>query len=152
VNQVVSIGPPARAILDHLKAEELVKALSNCTAEVRQFAARTLGSIHDEAALPALVTHLSDDVEVRREAAEPLVRVGNAGVQAVLEAVMHSAPDERHNLAVLHVLEGAPMELWQVLKPVVHALRGPESALAGPIAAAKALRQLEHPSQLTTVS
>ena len=78
---------------------------------------------------------------------EPL-GLGEAGVRAVLEAVMHSAPDERHNLAVLHVLEGAPMELWQVLKPVVHALRGPESALAGPIAAAKALRQLDHPSQI----
>ena len=132
---------------------ELIGALSHRQADTRQFAARALGLIADPAALPALVSCLSDDIwEVRWEAEEALVRFREAGVQAVLEALLHATPDGRFRAAVLHVLERAPLDLWQTLKPVVHALRGNESELSGPIAASKALHKLKHNAELTTIS
>jgi nucleotide-binding universal stress UspA family protein len=132
---------------------DLVDALSSDSVEVRQFAARTLGAIGTgKAALHALVQRLSDEVwEVRWEAEEALAHFGEAGVEAVLEALMHAPPDARFDLAVLHVLDRAPMEHWDTLKPVVHALRTRDSSLSAPIAAAKALRKLQHKPERATV-
>jgi nucleotide-binding universal stress UspA family protein len=132
---------------------ELVNALSDDTAEVRQYAARTLGAIATgQLAVEALVSRLSDEVwEVRWDAEEALVQFGEAGVQAVLESLVHAAPDARRHQAVLHVLEKAPMGLWEMLKPVLQALRSRDGALSTPITAAKALQRLRQ-SALTTVS
>lgn len=127
---------------------ELLKALSSHSSDVRHFAARALGKIGDESALDALVKCLEDDsFEVRWEAEEALVQFGGPGVKAVLEAIVHAVPDERVNRAMLHVLDRAPMELWAVLKPVVQAMRSPESSLAGPLAAAKVLSQFRQHAQ-----
>ena len=136
-------GRGARAV------PELIAALSSPAAETRQFAARTLGLIGDPAAADALAERLSDDVwEVRWEAEEAMVRLKQAGVIAALTDLTHTVPDARHSLAALHVLEGAPLELWEVLKPVTHALRGRERELTAPIAAAKALRKIQQPHQV----
>ena len=133
---------------------ELVEALSSHrSSETRQYAARALGLIASPAALPALVTSLSDDTwEVRWEAEEALARFGKPGVEAVMEALLHVPPDARFRLAVLHVLERAPMDLWETLKPVVHALRGRESELSAPLEASKAMRKLKRDPDLTPVS
>ncbi|HLG68936.1 MAG TPA: HEAT repeat domain-containing protein, partial [Chloroflexota bacterium] len=123
---------------------DLVAALTSDIAEVRQYAARTLGAIATgEPALDALVRRLSDEVwEVRWDAEEAIVRFGSAGIEAVLEELTHAAPDARFNQAVLHVLERAPMDMWETLKPVVQTLRSGDSALSAPIAAAKAIQTL----------
>ena len=124
---------------------QLITSLSSPIAELRQHAARTLGAVADPMAVPALVERLSDNVwEVRWEAEEALVQFRDEGVRAVLESVVHAVPDRRRNLSVLHVLERAPMHLWETLKPVIHALQSHESDMAAPLAAAKAVRNMAH--------
>ncbi len=135
VDALVSRGPAA--------VPALMAAIRAPKAETRLHAAKALGMIRDERAIPELVAHLHDHAwEVRWEAGESLIRFGEAGTKAVLEDAIHAPADASHNLAIAHVLGGAPLHSIHAVQPVLRALRSHEHAITVPIAASKALTEI----------
>jgi hypothetical protein len=125
---------------------DLVEAAHSSDVETRQFAVRTLGAIKDERALPVLVQRLKDgNPEVRWEAAEAVIPLGEAGVREVLRLAIHERSDQWLYSAVLHVLRSAPVRLRHIVKPVIQAARSLERAVTMPIAAERAVEALDRP-------
>ncbi|MBV8084618.1 MAG: universal stress protein [Chloroflexi bacterium] len=121
----------------------LVEALRTGKTETKVFAARALGRIKDEQALPLLVEELANPVwEIRWEAEEAIARYGQPGIEATLRLAQTAALDSRLNISLLHVFERTPIRYYETLKPVIEALHSPVYELAVPVAAAKALQEL----------
>jgi hypothetical protein len=119
----------------------LTKALKDDNEIVRWEAAKALGEIADSSAAEALVQTLNDkSFDVRWVAADSLVAMGEAGVPALLEALVRGpASIVLHRKAhhILHSLSSEPM--LKEVKDVLKALEHPEPAVHVPVAAYKAL-------------
>jgi hypothetical protein len=135
VETLITRGPEA--------VPELLEATTAPKPAVRRHAAKALGKIRDERTVQPLVELLRDRAwDVSWEAGESLIRFGDEGMKAVLEDVVKAPADQRYNLAVAHVLEGAPLHLIHYMQPVLHALHSPEHSVTVPIAASKALQEI----------
>jgi len=80
----------------------LISALSNEVADLRKYAARTLGGIADARALPPLIDTLKDNApDVRKEAADALGKMGNAtAVESLINALEDTDAFVREKVAV----------------------------------------------------
>ncbi len=120
---------------------ELIKALKDENEIIRWEAAKALGKIADPSAAEALVQTLTDEsFDVRWVAADSLVALGDAGVPALLEALVRGpASVVLHRKAhhILHSLSSEPM--LKEVKDVLKALEQREPAVHVPVAAYKAL-------------
>ena len=136
---LVKLGNPA--------VEALSAALNDKSYRVRHEAARALGEIGNPAALPALINALEDEEgEVRWQAGESLSQFHTAGAIAVLKALITRAGSSWFRTGAHHVLQNLFYRiagLQGALKPVLLALGESQPALTVPVAASKALKELE---------
>ncbi len=136
---LVKLGSPA--------VEALVATLNNKHYWIRHEAARALGEIGDPAALPALIDALEDEEgEVRWQAGEALSRFRQDGAIAILNSLIARADSSWFRTGAHHVLQNIFYRiagLQETLKPVLLALGEPQPALTVPVAASKALKELE---------
>jgi len=72
---------------DARAVQPLIGQMSDNIDEVRAACARSLGQLGDPAAVAVLAEHLSDVVSVRGPAADALLRMGDAGLAVLLEAL-----------------------------------------------------------------
>jgi hypothetical protein len=134
---LVALGPKA--------VDRLVGLLSDPAAHVRWEAAKSLRSIADPRAAPALVRVLEDDDDgdVRWLAAEALVMMGRDALGPLLTALEmrpYSATLQDGARHVLHRLSRT--KAFRFVMPVLTAFRQFEPELALPLAARGALGQL----------
>ncbi len=136
---LVKLGSPA--------VEALGAALNDKHYWIRHEAARALGEIGDPAALPALINALEDEEgEVRWQVGESLSSFHTAGAIAVLQALIKRAGSSWFRTGAHHVLQNIFYRnagLQESLKPVILALGESQPALTVPVAASKALNELE---------
>lgn len=123
----------------------LLPLLSNKQTYVCWEAAKTLSEIGDPRAMPALVQALEhDDPGIRWMAAEGLIRVEQAGLPLLLEALVEHGGSIRlregadHILKILAKNENLPAQAEQVLQ----ALHGTASATETPRAAKMTLETM----------
>jgi HEAT repeat protein len=131
---LVRIGQPA--------VRPLLEALASTHENVRLEAAQALGEIADPAAATGLIETLDDErFAVRWVAAEALVALGQAGVVALLNALLAASWDNvwlregAHH--VLRAQLGA--SFGHHLAPVIAALEGVEPSVTVPTAAYHAI-------------
>ncbi len=124
----------------------LVRVLRTGTEMARWEAARALKEIRDPASAEPLARAMEDErFEVRWAAAEAEMCLGRAGLQAVLEALVHRSGSVLLRDAAYHALHGLhDATLQEVLAPVLAALKGVEPAVEVPGAALSALERLAH--------
>ena len=136
----------ALVALGSASVEPLIRALKDSDDQVRWEAAKALSAIRDPAAAPALVTTLDDELfGVRWIAAEGLAALGRDGLRALLPALMHHADSAVLRHGAHHVLRSlSPFAIRRSLvQPIVSALEGPDASLAVPLAAHRAMLELE---------
>lgn len=123
----------------------VVQALRRGSRQARWEAARVLEAIADPAAADALVRALEDDeFDVRWAAADALVALGRHGVIPALRTLMHRSDSEWVREVVEHVLhEQVDSEYGRVLEPVLESLKNLGAEQTSPVAAHKALLELE---------
>lgn len=115
----------------HSRTEWLIPFLNDPAPEVRQCAALGLAAKPDEGAIQPLVKALSDeDSMVGGLAVNALVKVGNAAVPALIEAVKHR-PDEATapQSARIHALRALAEIRDHRAIPVMMQVMGEDSAL-----------------------
>ncbi len=136
---LVKLGNPA--------VEALIATLNNKHYWTRHEAAHALGEIGDPAALPALINALEDEEgEVRWQAGEALSHFQQDGAIAVLHSLITRADSSWFRTGAHHVLQNLfyrISSLQETLKPVLLALGESQPALTIPVAASKALKELE---------
>jgi HEAT repeat protein len=130
----------------------LMQALDSSDEIVRWEATKALGELADPAAAPALIAALDDQrFAVRWLAAEGLIALKEAGVVALLEALMAASWDNVWlREGAHHVLRSqlrAPF--GHLLAPVVSALEGPEASVTAPTKAHHAVEALRQDQQQT---
>ena len=125
--------------------EPLIAALKASDDQVRWEAAKALSAIGDPAAAPALVTALDDELfGVRGIAAEGLTALQRDGLRAMLPALMHHADSAVLRHGAHHVLRSLSNRKWRSLvQPIVTALEGVDASLAVPLAAHRAMAELD---------
>jgi HEAT repeat protein len=124
---------------------ELRGALTHADPWVRAHAIEGLAGIDDDAARAALAEALHDDsFGVHWEAGRFLAAAGQAGVVAVLRALLHGTPSTSFLHGAAYVLHHAavPAAVRATLAPVLDTLRRPVAALEAPLAAFAALEGL----------
>jgi SpoIIAA-like/HEAT repeats len=130
----------------------LLQALATSTEYGRGRAARTLGEIGDPAAAPALVRAMEDEkFDVRWLAARAVVALRQAGLMALLQALIERSHSAFLRESAHHVLHDEAHEKWsKQLAPVLRALEGPDPEDAVPVCAEKALRALFGPADTSS--
>ena len=134
---LVDIGSPAVA--------HLARALAHRETQVRWEAAKTLVEIADPASASSLVPVLEDeDAGVRWLAAEGLIALKADALAPLLSALVRRSDstwlrEGAHH--VLHDLKSGP--LVELIAPVFLTLNHPAPEVETPVAAAKALAELE---------
>lgn len=121
--QLVEIGQPA--------VSSLLPLLSDKQTYVRWEAAKALSEIGDPGAAPTLVKALEDnDPGIRWMAAEGLIRVEQAGLPSLFEALMEHGESSRLREGAGHVLKilAKNEKLPPQAEPVLQALQGAGSA------------------------
>lgn len=134
---LVTMG--ARAI------EPLWKAMAQADDLLRWEIVRTLAEIQDPRVADRLVQILIDDPDpgVRWLAAEGLIRLGEASLGPLLEALVRHSDSAWLRQGAHHVLKAlATGSREPLLRPVLQALESLEPALQAPIAAQQALGSL----------
>jgi HEAT repeat protein len=123
----------------------LIGALKDADDQVRWEAAKALSDIRDPTAAPALVTALEDDLfGVRWLAAEGLTTLEDDGLRVLLPALIHNADSAVLRHGAHHVLRALSNRRWRALvMPVVTALESANASLAVPLAAYRAMAELE---------
>jgi len=93
----------------------------------------------------ALVTALDDEMfGVSWIAAEGLAAMGDDGLRALLPALMHHAGSVGLRHGAHHVLRSLSSGQWRsIVQPVLEALEGVGASLAVPLAAHRAMAELE---------
>lgn len=136
----------ALVALGSASVEPLIRALTDPEDQLRWEAAKALSAIRDAASAPALVTALEDDLfGVRWLAAEGLTSLERDGLKALLPALIHRADCIALRHGALHILHALSKRGWRtVATPVVVALESAEASLAVPLAAHRAMLELEH--------
>ena len=101
--------------------------------------------IADPAAADALVRALEDEeFDVRWGAADALIALGRSGVISALRVLMHRSDSEWVREVVEHIVrQHHDTEYGRVLEPVLESLRSLGAEQIAPVAAHKALLQLE---------
>ncbi|MGA2220785.1 MAG: STAS/SEC14 domain-containing protein [Verrucomicrobiia bacterium] len=132
----------------------LLQALATSTEYGRGRAARTLGEIGDPAAAPALVKALEDDkFDVRWLAARAVMTLGQAGLAALLQALIERPHSTLLRESAHHVLHDEAHEKWsRQLAPVMQTLEGPDPEAALPMAATNALKAIRSRPTRPTMS
>ena len=134
--------------LRELAVFPLIDALEYPDWHVRWEAAKALHDIADARAAPALVRALRDRrFGVRWLASDALIALREAGLPALLEALIHNGDSIFLRNGAHHVLSDlsrghVSREIAEILKPVVKALEGVESSMVVPLAARGALDEL----------
>jgi HEAT repeat protein len=113
---LVAVGEPA--------VPALSRAVKNQSRIGRWEAAKTLGSIHSPAAVPALVSALEDPAfGVRWSAADGLIRMGRDGIRAVVKALVEKPAAPWIRDGAHHVLRSvADHALRDLVVPLVRAI------------------------------
>jgi HEAT repeat protein len=126
----------------------LIDALDDPDWHVRWEAARALRDIADPRAAAALVRSLRDRrFGVRWLASDALIALKEAGLPALLTALMHQGDSILLRNGAHHVLRDlsrghVSRDVAETLKPVVEALESLEPSIAVPMAARRALDAL----------
>jgi HEAT repeat protein len=130
--------------IGHEAVPHLVQALGSRKEWVRWEAAKALGQIGDPSATEALIRALVDSqFDVRWLAAEGLIVIGRPSLVPLLKALIENPKSLELREGVHHVLHDMYRgELDSILKPVMAALEGPEPSTELPVAATKALAEL----------
>lgn len=124
----------------------LLSALENEQSHVRWEAAKTLQGIGDTSAAEKLVAVLGDEeMDVRWVAAEALAAIGADSLAPVLDGLSRSRDSEGVYKAAHHVLTelSKDNELADAIKPVLAAFKSSEPQVSVPVAALKAMQQLQ---------
>lgn len=122
----------------------LIEALNDKNETLRWEAAKALGEIRDPSAANALVETLTDkSFDVRWVAAESLISIGEAGIPALLEALVHKPASvmfykQAHH--ILHALSRDPMPIE--VRKILQALEKPAAKIHVPVTAYAALEFL----------
>jgi hypothetical protein len=135
-----------RALVEigHDAVPYLIQALKSKKEWVRWEATKALGQIGDSSAAEALVRALEDrQFDVRWLAAEGLIVIGKPALIPLLKALIENPKSLELREGVHHVLHDMYRgELDSILKPVMAALEGPEPSMELPVAATKALDEI----------
>jgi HEAT repeat protein len=126
----------------------LTEALSSKKYWVRWEAAKALGQIGSPNAVQALIRALEDDEsDVRWLAAEGLITIGQEALGPLLTALIEHADSLLLREGAHHVFyDTHRTDLHEILRPVMRELEGPEPSVEVPLAAKKALTELERVS------
>lgn len=142
-HSLIRIGGPA--------VKALVEAFeNNRDSRLHWEAAKALSQIGSPEATQSFIRALQDDnFGVRWLAAEGLITIGRPAVKPLLKALESQADSVRLREGAHHVLHDMVHQLYvdkqmrQHLRPVLDALNGVEPAMGVPVAAQKALQQIE---------
>jgi len=124
----------------------LLNVLDASQQHTRWEAAKALVEIRDPAAANRLVVALADrDADVRWVVGEALIALRASAVKPLLNALTRSEPPEGLYKAAHHVLHDLAKHgtLADSLKPVIKALEQREPEIAVPVAAEKAMTELD---------
>jgi HEAT repeat protein len=127
----------------------LIAILTARDQQTRWEAAKTLISIADPLAIPALIKALEDEIfDIRWLASEALIAMGQESIKPLLEVLRERSErlflrEEAHHV-FKYILRDNPKanELNVILKPVIDALSGSASGIETPSAAGTALQKL----------
>jgi hypothetical protein len=124
----------------------LKEAAVSRNGQLRREAVEAMRTLADPSTAPVLVNALEDRRDdVRWIAADALIMLDNVGAEHVLDALQHEAWDDvQLRRGAHHVLRRLVSRSYgHVLVPVLHALDGHEPEVTVPIAAQKALAELQ---------
>jgi HEAT repeat protein len=123
----------------------LTEALSSEKYWVRWETAKALGQIGSSTAVQSLIKALEDDEsDVRWLAAEGLIAIGQKALQPLLEALIEHADSLLLREGAHHVFyDTHRIDLLRILRPVMSELEGSEPSVEVPLAAEKALTELQ---------
>jgi hypothetical protein len=127
----------------------LTEALSSEKYWVRWEAAKALGQIGSSNAAESLIKALEDDEpDVRWLAAEALIATGQEAVEPLLRALIEHADSLLLREGAHHVFyDTHKIDLHKILRPVMSELEGSEPSVEVPLAAKKALTELQRISK-----
>ena len=125
--------------------EPLTEALSSKKHWVRWEAAKALGQIGCPSAIQSLIRALRDDEsDVRWLAAESLIAIGREAVKPLLQALIEHADSLLLREGAHHVFYDMHRhDFHETLVPVMKELEGSEPSVEVPLAAMKALSEIE---------
>jgi hypothetical protein len=123
----------------------LTEALSSKKHWVRWESAKALGQIGSPTAVQSLIKALRDDEsDVRWLAAESLIAIGQEALQPLLRALIEHADSLLLREGAHHVFyDTYRIDLHKILRPVMTELEGSEPSVEVPLAAKKALTELQ---------
>jgi HEAT repeat protein len=124
----------------------LIKELSNPDREVRWEVVKTLGAINDRGSAEALVEMLmDDDIGVRWAAMEALIRLNQAALPPLIQALVEHFDSGRLREGAHHVLHNLQNKrmLSKVQVNLLEALQGVEPEIGVAWAAERALEEIQ---------
>jgi len=131
--------------IGHTAVPSLIEALGSDKNWVRWEAAKALSRIGDPAAIDALMKGLENkEFDLRWLAAEGLITIGKKAVEPLLTTLIHNPITIWLREGAHHILHDMDRGDWnELLKPVMIALESTQPSLEVPIAAKRALDELE---------
>jgi HEAT repeat protein len=134
---LVKLGPTA--------VPALIEGTKSTNSTVRWESLKALSQIGDQQSIDTLVDHLSDNDGRGWVAADGLARIGGKAVMPVLEAIVSRSGSSEFRDGAHHFLSKLTIDDNEqaTLKSVSVSLEGPEASLEAPLAARKALAQLQ---------
>jgi HEAT repeat protein len=130
--------------MGHEAVPSLVEALGNKKSWVRWEAAKALSQIGDPAATDALIQSLEGkNFDIRWLAAEGLIAIGKQAVSPLLKALIDKPESIWLREGAHHILHDMDRGDWdEEMKPVIAALESFEPSVEVPLAARKAMKNI----------